>query len=265
MWRRIVASELQSLTSCSSACRSASRLSSPALSRSRAAPSSFLARYFSSGAENVVFKSNKRVEDGRDILEINHPVGPFGTKEEPAVVKSVYDRRIVGCPGGEGEDEHDVVWFWLEKNKTHECPVCSQYFVLEVVGQGGDPYGHGSEDEKPIVVEPRWLDEEDNCERTMRGGVRAEELSQVRDVGKVSNFRLQVKVREEQKVSSPSHRRRVEPKPPSLGSSKVVTGMCEKVKIVNCVRDGERETRKALEIDSYSILTANLHMVTNTY
>ncbi|KAL8170600.1 hypothetical protein V2J09_022404 [Rumex salicifolius] len=113
---------------------------------------------------------------GRDILEINYPVGPFGTKEEPAVVKSVYDRRIVGCPGGEGEDEHDVVWFWLEKNKTHECPVCSQYFVvrgkqrttscclpfswkwsakegihtamdqkLEVVGQGGDPYGHGSE------------------------------------------------------------------------------------------------------------------------
>lgn len=84
--------------------------------------------------------------EGRDILEIDHPEGPFGTKETPAVVKSYYDRRIVGCPGGEGEDEHDVVWFWLEKGKPHECPVCSQYFVLEVVGPGGDPYGHGDDE-----------------------------------------------------------------------------------------------------------------------
>ena len=81
--------------------------------------------------------------EGRNILEINHPEGPFGTKEAPAIVKSVYDRRIVGCPGGEGEDEHDVVWFWLEKGKPYECPVCSQCFKLEVVGAGGDPYEHG--------------------------------------------------------------------------------------------------------------------------
>ncbi|CAF2141072.1 unnamed protein product [Brassica rapa] len=38
--------------------------------------------------------------------------------------------RIVGCPGGEAEDEHDVVWFWLEKGKSFECPVCSQYFKV---------------------------------------------------------------------------------------------------------------------------------------
>ncbi|XP_073143805.1 cytochrome c oxidase subunit 5b-2, mitochondrial-like [Henckelia pumila] len=80
---------------------------------------------------------------GKDVLEINYPSGPYGTKEEPAVVKSYYDKRIVGCPGVEGEDEHDVVWFWLEKWKPHECPVCSQYFVLEVVGPGGPPDGHG--------------------------------------------------------------------------------------------------------------------------
>ncbi|KAL5850330.1 hypothetical protein ACOSQ3_008381 [Xanthoceras sorbifolium] len=84
--------------------------------------------------------------EGRNILQINHPAGPFGTKEQPAIVKSVYDKRIVGCPGGEGEDEHDVVWFWLEKNKPHECPVCSQYFMLEVVGPGGPPDGHGDDD-----------------------------------------------------------------------------------------------------------------------
>ena len=84
--------------------------------------------------------------EGKKILDINFPEGPFGTKEAPAVVKSYYDKRIVGCPGGEGEDEHDVVWFWLEKGKPHECPVCSQYFVLEVVGPGGPPDGHGDDD-----------------------------------------------------------------------------------------------------------------------
>lgn len=78
---------------------------------------------------------------GRDLLEINHPSGPFGTKEAPAVVKSYYDQRIVGCPGADGDDEHDVVWFWLKKDQPHECPVCSQYFKLEVVGPGGLPVG----------------------------------------------------------------------------------------------------------------------------
>ncbi|XP_060208253.1 cytochrome c oxidase subunit 5b-2, mitochondrial-like [Lycium barbarum] len=82
---------------------------------------------------------------GRNILELNYPIGPFGTKEAPAIVKSVYDKRIVGCPGGEGEDEHDVVWFWLEKGKPHEYPVCSQCFKLDVVGPGGPPDGHGDD------------------------------------------------------------------------------------------------------------------------
>jgi len=83
---------------------------------------------------------------GRKILDIDYPDGPFGTKEAPAVIKSYYDKRIVGCPGGEGEDEHDVVWFWLEKGKPHECPVCLQYFELEVVGPGGPPDGHGDDE-----------------------------------------------------------------------------------------------------------------------
>ncbi|KAK8971035.1 hypothetical protein KSP40_PGU013266 [Platanthera guangdongensis] len=84
---------------------------------------------------------------GKQRFDMDAPVGPFGTKDAPAVIKSYYDKRIVGCPGGEGEDEHDVVWFWLEKGKPHECPVCSQYFALEVVGPGGPPDGHGDDDE----------------------------------------------------------------------------------------------------------------------
>lgn len=82
---------------------------------------------------------------GKQRFDMDAPVGPFGTRDAPAVIKSYYDKRIVGCPGGEGEDEHDVVWFWLEKGKPHECPVCSQYFALEVVGPGGPPDGHGDD------------------------------------------------------------------------------------------------------------------------
>ncbi|XP_043701475.1 cytochrome c oxidase subunit 5b-2, mitochondrial-like [Telopea speciosissima] len=117
-----------------------------------------------SDSDTILSKEKKRVEDvmpiatghereelqaeleGRKVLDIDYPEGPYGTKESPAVIKSYFDKRIVGCPGGEGEDEHDVVWFWLEKGKPHECPVCAQYFELEVVGPGGPPDGHGDDD-----------------------------------------------------------------------------------------------------------------------
>ncbi|MED6120508.1 Cytochrome c oxidase subunit 5b-2, mitochondrial [Stylosanthes scabra] len=161
MWRRLFFSHLKSLTASSPPSISHSRSAIAALRFAAASsPSStaFVNRHFSTQSGGSV---KRRVEDimpiatghereeiqaaieGRDLLEYDRPEGPFGTKEAPAVIKSVYDRRIVGCPGGEGEDEHDVVWFWLEKGKPYECPVCSQYFKLEVVGAGGDPYEHG--------------------------------------------------------------------------------------------------------------------------
>ncbi|CAN6191384.1 unnamed protein product [Urochloa humidicola] len=84
---------------------------------------------------------------GMKRFDMDAPVGPFGTKEAPAVIQSYFNKRIVGCPGGEGEDEHDVVWFWLEKGKPHECPVCTQYFTLDVIGEGGSPDGHDDDDD----------------------------------------------------------------------------------------------------------------------
>ncbi|KAL6216952.1 hypothetical protein ACLB2K_010170 [Fragaria x ananassa] len=155
MWRRVVCCSSSALASCRS---------SPSLNLHRrflisSASSPSTPPPFQRSPNLSVSGLKKKVEDimpiatghereelqaeleGRDILEINHPVGPFGTKEAPAVVKSYYDKRIVGCPGVEGEGEHDVVWFWLEKGKPHECPVCSQYFKLEVVGPGGPPDG----------------------------------------------------------------------------------------------------------------------------
>uniref|UniRef100_A0A0E0FPG7 Cytochrome c oxidase subunit 5b n=1 Tax=Oryza nivara TaxID=4536 RepID=A0A0E0FPG7_ORYNI len=39
---------------------------------------------------------------GEKRFDMDPPVGPFGTKEAPAVIESYYNKRIVGCPGGEG-------------------------------------------------------------------------------------------------------------------------------------------------------------------
>ncbi|XP_030464633.1 cytochrome c oxidase subunit 5b-2, mitochondrial-like isoform X2 [Syzygium oleosum] len=149
MWRRLVSSHFPALAAAAAAAASTSgRSALSAASRSLVAPASsasVLVRRFGVGSAQSAVK--KKVEDvmpiatghereeiaaeleGRKLLDINYPVGPFGMKEAPAVIKSYYDKRIVGCPGGEDEDEHDVVWFWLEKGKPHECPVCSQYFV----------------------------------------------------------------------------------------------------------------------------------------
>ncbi|KAJ8773633.1 hypothetical protein K2173_005879 [Erythroxylum novogranatense] len=159
MWRRLTSSHLKTLAAAAAITSSRSTPSAAQPFVSRSSSVSLFTRYFS--ADSV----KKRVEDvmpiatghereeleaeleGRKLLDIDHPEGPFGTKEAPAVIQSYYDKRIVGCPGGEGEDEHDVVWFWLEKGKPHECPVCSQYFALEVVGPGGPPDGHGHDDD----------------------------------------------------------------------------------------------------------------------
>ncbi|KAK8514323.1 hypothetical protein V6N12_009031 [Hibiscus sabdariffa] len=113
MWRRLLASQFKTLATVP--CRSASKTPPPLRFKSHISPSpsvSFLTRCFSSGsADNTV---KKRVEDvmpiatghereeleaeleGKKILEdVNNPVGPFGTKDAPAVVKSYYNKRII--------------------------------------------------------------------------------------------------------------------------------------------------------------------------
>ncbi|KAK1360125.1 Cytochrome c oxidase subunit Vb [Heracleum sosnowskyi] len=162
MWRRSLSTHLATL--------SLSRRSLPFISRFAAvsSTSSFCPKFSrqftapSAAAENVVSSKVEDVRpiptnpckeeleallDGRQVRDVDYPEGPFGTKESPAVIRSYYDKRIIGCPGPDGDDEHDIAWFWLEKGKPHECPVCSQYFILEVVVPGGDPDEHGNEDQ----------------------------------------------------------------------------------------------------------------------
>ncbi|KAF3447154.1 hypothetical protein FNV43_RR12334 [Rhamnella rubrinervis] len=153
MWRRVVSSSsahLQTLASSSSWRSSSLRLTSRLLSSSSPATSS-------SSSSSTPFPRSSSLSD-KNLKRTVEDVMPIATghereeiqadlEEAPAIVESYYDKRIVGCPGGEGEDEHDVVWFWLEKGKPLECPVCSQYFKLEVVGPGGPPDGHGDDDD----------------------------------------------------------------------------------------------------------------------
>ncbi|CAN6726031.1 unnamed protein product [Malus baccata var. baccata] len=118
MWRRLLSSsQLKTLTLAAAGSAAAPCLSAAGPARSLLhKPLPLLPSYFGTTAEAVqpVATGHEREEleaelEGRDVLEINHLVGPFGTREEPA-------------------DEHDVVWFWLEKGKPHE-----------LVGPGGSP------------------------------------------------------------------------------------------------------------------------------
>ncbi|CAI9114034.1 OLC1v1014653C2 [Oldenlandia corymbosa var. corymbosa] len=115
MWRRLASSQLKALANLRSAAPKPHSFSAAGVSRPAAA---VFCSHFSTESVNVGTK--KRVEDvmpiatghereeleaeleGKDILAINYPVGPFGTKESPAVIQSVFNKRIVGCPGGEG-------------------------------------------------------------------------------------------------------------------------------------------------------------------
>ncbi|KAJ7003184.1 hypothetical protein NC653_008431 [Populus alba x Populus x berolinensis] len=149
MWRRLASSHLKTLATASAAAStsaSTSVRSTQFLLLNRSPSASVFIRYLSAGSVDGAVK--KRVEDvmpiatghereeleaeleGKKLLDIDFPEGPFGTKvnnknlmaygslvwfsslkesglvqfieEEPSVIKSYYDKRIVGCPGGEG-------------------------------------------------------------------------------------------------------------------------------------------------------------------
>ncbi|XP_043856745.1 cytochrome c oxidase subunit 5B, mitochondrial-like [Dromiciops gliroides] len=50
------------------------------------------------------------------------------TKEEPDLVPSITDKRIVGCI--HEEDNSAVIWFWLHKGQTWCCANCGTHYKL---------------------------------------------------------------------------------------------------------------------------------------
>ena len=53
-----------------------------------------------------------------------------GTKEEPNVVDSFGNYRMVGCIC-EPEEDHHIKWMWLMEGKPKRC-ACGNWFSLKV-------------------------------------------------------------------------------------------------------------------------------------
>eukprot|EP01112_Ceratiomyxa_fruticulosa_P008648 TRINITY_DN223_c0_g1_i1.p1 TRINITY_DN223_c0_g1~~TRINITY_DN223_c0_g1_i1.p1 ORF type:complete len:156 (+),score=17.73 TRINITY_DN223_c0_g1_i1:108-575(+) len=65
--------------------------------------------------------------------------GPFGTRESPVIVKSVFNNRIVGCVGSE-EDPHGLLWHIVRSDKVCVCLECGQHFKLDQIADAS--HGH---------------------------------------------------------------------------------------------------------------------------
>jgi len=60
--------------------------------------------------------------------------GPFGTIDNPAIVKSAFAERIVGCLGRSSENGHVLLWHNVNNKKPTICVECGQVFKLKTVG-----------------------------------------------------------------------------------------------------------------------------------
>ncbi|XP_005400746.1 PREDICTED: cytochrome c oxidase subunit 5B, mitochondrial [Chinchilla lanigera] len=67
-------------------------------------------------------------QKGLDPYNILAPKGASGTKEDPNLVPSITNKRIVGCICE--EDNSAVVWFWLHKGEAQRCPSCGAHYKL---------------------------------------------------------------------------------------------------------------------------------------
>ncbi|XP_011825019.1 PREDICTED: cytochrome c oxidase subunit 5B, mitochondrial [Mandrillus leucophaeus] len=65
---------------------------------------------------------------GLDPYNILPPKGASGTKEDPNLVPSITNKRIVGCICE--EDNTSVVWFWLHEGEAQRCARCGAHYKL---------------------------------------------------------------------------------------------------------------------------------------
>ncbi|XP_060107817.1 cytochrome c oxidase subunit 5B, mitochondrial [Heteronotia binoei] len=77
------------------------------------------------GLERKVLKA---LEQGVDPYNMFPPKRYPGTKEEPILVPSINEKRMVGCLCE--EDNNTVVHFWLHKGEADRCPSCGAHYKL---------------------------------------------------------------------------------------------------------------------------------------
>ncbi|XP_027524821.1 cytochrome c oxidase subunit 5B, mitochondrial, partial [Corapipo altera] len=64
----------------------------------------------------------------QDPYSMFRPKRYAGTKEDPNLVPSITNKRIVGCVCE--EDNSCVVWFWLHQGEAQRCPSCGAHYKL---------------------------------------------------------------------------------------------------------------------------------------
>ncbi|XP_038955296.2 cytochrome c oxidase subunit 5B, mitochondrial [Rattus norvegicus] len=67
-------------------------------------------------------------QKGLDQFNMLPPKAASGTKEEPNLVPSISNKRIVGCICE--EDNCTVIWFWLHKDESQRCPNYGKHYKL---------------------------------------------------------------------------------------------------------------------------------------
>ncbi|XP_077162383.1 cytochrome c oxidase subunit 5B, mitochondrial [Paroedura picta] len=77
------------------------------------------------GLERKVLKA---LEQGLDPYSMFPPKRRAGTKEDPNIVPSVNEKRLVGCLCE--EDTNTPVVFWLHKGESQRCPSCGVFYKL---------------------------------------------------------------------------------------------------------------------------------------
>ncbi|KAG7480719.1 hypothetical protein MATL_G00059270 [Megalops atlanticus] len=77
------------------------------------------------GMEKLVMHALKQGSDPYSMLK---PKEYAGSKQDPHVVPSITNKRIVGCICE--EDNTSVVWFWLHEGEPQRCPSCGAHYKL---------------------------------------------------------------------------------------------------------------------------------------
>ncbi|XP_048208266.1 cytochrome c oxidase subunit 5B, mitochondrial [Perognathus longimembris pacificus] len=77
------------------------------------------------GLEREIMMATRK---GLDPYNMAAPKATSGTKEDPNLVPSISNKRIVGCICE--EDNCTVIWFWLHKGETQRCPSCGSHYKL---------------------------------------------------------------------------------------------------------------------------------------
>ncbi|XP_067278263.1 cytochrome c oxidase subunit 5B2 [Pseudorasbora parva] len=77
------------------------------------------------GLERRVLQALKKGQDPYSILK---PKEYAGSKDDPHIVPSINNKRLVGCICE--EDNTAIVWFWLHEGNPQRCPSCGSHYKL---------------------------------------------------------------------------------------------------------------------------------------